>query len=217
MAARSRPNPLIPTPRAAVPVLVLSLATMPMVMTMTGCPPVPEAQTEITGNLAEVRIKGARYTLEVAAVPDVRTKGLGGRTEIAETGGMIFVFPPSQVDVHEFVMRDCPIDIDIIYTDGIGRVLAVHEMKAEPARGSLKDADGKPVYEGEPGDFDLNKLPTRERFDGALKYESRLKRYSSKFRSTFAIELRAGSIKKLGVKEGDVVDFDHAGLKKMAR
>lgn len=165
----------------------------------------------------DVKISGTTYKLEIAATPDVRTKGLGGRTEIAERGGMIFVFPPSQVMVHEFVMRDCPIDIDIIYTDGVGRVLAAHEMKAEPPRGSLKDSEGKPIYEGEPGDWDVNNLPTRERFDGAVRYEQRLKRYSSKFRSTFAIELKAGSIKKLKVNEGDVVEFDHAALKKMAR
>lgn len=209
MAARQR--------LTAAPMLVCLLVGPPMVTTMTGCPPAPETKPAIEGNLADVRIKGTGFKLEIAALPDVRTKGLGGRTEIAETGGMIFVFPPSQVMVHEFVMRDCPIDIDIIYTDGVGRVTAAHEMKAEPPRGSLKDSDGKAIYEGEPGDWDLNKLPTRERFDGAVKYESRLKKYSSKFRSTFAIELKAGSIKKLGVKEGDVVDFDHAGLKKMAR
>ncbi|MBY0260904.1 MAG: DUF192 domain-containing protein, partial [Phycisphaerales bacterium] len=112
MAARPR--------LTAAPLLVCLLVGLPMVTTMTGCPPAPETKPAIVGNLADVRINGTGYKLEIAALPDVRTKGLGGRTEIAETGGMIFVFPPSQVMVHEFVMRDCPIDIDIIYTDGVG-------------------------------------------------------------------------------------------------
>jgi uncharacterized membrane protein (UPF0127 family) len=123
-------------------------------------------------------------------------KGLGSRTQIADDGGMIFVFPASQVTVQSFVMRDCPIDIDIIYTDGVGRVLATHEMKAEAPRGP---------NEGKEGDMDN------------ATYDARLKRYSSRYPATFVIELKAGSIKALGVKDGDVAAFDYAALKKMAK
>lgn len=150
----------------------------------------------ITGNIAQVKISGQTYKLEIAATDSVRTLGLGGRKSIDEDGGMIFVFTPRNVRVQEFVMRDCPINIDIIYTDGAGRVLAAHEMKAEAPRGP---------DEGQPGTFDNQ------------KYEMRLKRYSSKFPATFAIELKEGSIKKLGVKEGDKVEMDTTGLKKMAQ
>jgi hypothetical protein len=71
----------------------------------------------------------------------------------------------------------------------------MHEMKAEPPRG-----------EGEGKDGEANE-----------RYESRLPKYSSRYPATFAIELRAGTIRKLGLKEGDLAVFDHAALKKMAR
>ncbi|HVU62702.1 MAG TPA: DUF192 domain-containing protein [Phycisphaerales bacterium] len=185
--------------------------------TLHGCDsPAPPA---IKGNIADVIISGKTYHLEIAADPAVRMKGLGGRTEIADDGGMIFVFAPSEVRVMGFVMRDCPIDIDILYLDGAGRVLTTYEMKAEAARG--KD-------EGVAGDSDLNELERklraspndealRARIQGDETYEGRLKQYSSRFASTFVIELKAGSIKKLGVKEGDVVAFDRDGLKKLVR
>lgn len=155
-------------------------------------------QSMISGSVATVKIGGQTYKLEIAATDAVRLKGMGQRTSIADDGGMVFVFPPSQVRVQEFLMRDCPINIDIIYLDGAGRVLSFHEMKAEPPRDPAKG-------EGVAGDM------------GNPTYETRLKRYSSRYPATFVIELKEGSIKKLAVKEGDLIDLDAAGLKNMAR
>lgn len=157
-----------------------------------------EEKDTVTNGVATVKLAGKTYFLEIAADTDKRMLGLGSRTQIADDGGMIFVFPASQVAVQSFVMRDCPIDIDIIYTDGAGRILAMHEMKKEPPRDESKG-------EGKPGDM-MNDV-----------YDRRLPRYSSRYPATFAIELQAGSIKKLGLKEGDLAEFDHAALKKMAQ
>lgn len=145
-------------------------------------------------NVAPVKIAGKTYFLEIASDNPTRTRGLGGRTSIEDDGGMIFVFP-SRESVLEFVMRDCPIDIDIIFTDASGRVVATHAMTKEEPRG---EGEGKA---GEQNDT----------------YELRLKRYSSKFPSTFAIELKAGTLAKINVKEGDKVEFDALGLKQKAR
>ena len=159
-----------------------------------GCTP-PAAPT--SGGTIPVVIAGKTFTVEVAADDAVRMKGMGGRTSIAEDGGMIFAFARSQrASVMTFVMRDCPIDIDIIYLDSAGRVQAFYEMKAEPPRGE---------GEGTAGDF------------SNAKYEGRLRQYSSKYRCTFAIELKAGTIKKIGVKDGDLIVFDADGLKKRAK
>lgn len=155
-------------------------------------------QSMISGSVATVKINGQAYKLEIAATDAVRLKGLGQRTSIPEDGGMIFVFPPSQVRVQEFLMRDCPINIDIIYLDGAGRVLSFHEMKAELPRDPAKG-------EGTIGEI------------GNAAYEGRLKRYSSRYPATFVIELKEGSIKKLGVKDGDLIELDAPGLKSMAR
>lgn len=171
--------------------LALALSLLCACAALAAC----DEKDTVSADVAQVKLAGRTFHLQIAADFDTRMRGLGGRTHIDEDGGMIFVFPASQVAVQNFVMRDCPIDIDIIYTDGVGRILTMHEMKAEPPRG-----------EGEGKDGEANE-----------KYENRLPKYSSRYPATFAIELRAGSIRKLGLKEGDLAEFDHAALKKMAR
>ncbi|GAB5495066.1 MAG: hypothetical protein Phyf2KO_01460 [Phycisphaerales bacterium] len=122
--------------------------------------------------------EGKQHTffLEPAINNDSRFKGLSGRTTIDDDGGMIFVFPNAAV--RKFVMRDCPIPIDIVYIDTGGRVIAAHAMLPED-----------PQAEGES--------------DSA--YEERLKRYSSRFATPLVIELQGGMIEKLGIDESDVL------------
>lgn len=186
--------------------------------TLHGCDS-PAVPPPIKGNIADVVVGGKTFHLEIAADPAVRMKGLGGRESIPEDGGMIFVFAPHEVRAMGFIMRDCLVDIDILYLDGAGRVLTQYEMKAERARGE---------NEGKVGDFDLIALEraslqnpsdtaAKARFEGAAAYEKRLKQYSSRFACTYVVELKGGSIKKLGVKEGDLVVFDRDGLKKLVR
>jgi uncharacterized protein len=142
-----------------------------------------------------VRLDGRTFRLEIADTYDKRVKGLSERTEIPETGGMLFVFPRDQVRVQGFVMRDCPIPIDIIFLDPSGRIVAMHEMKPEAPRGP---DEGKP---GEPNQ----------------KYEDRLKRYSSRYPAQFAIEIKGGTLPRLKLKEGDKVDLPLESLKARAR
>jgi uncharacterized membrane protein (UPF0127 family) len=171
--------------------LLLLLAVM---MCASGC----EETDSVNADVLPVKIAGHTFHLEVAADNTKRMKGLGGRTKIPSEGGMIFAFTPSQTRVQSFIMRDCPVDIDILYLDGAGRVLTMYTMKWEPPR----NADGS---EGKEGDMDN------------MKYENRLKKYPSRFPSTFVVELAGGTIQKIGVKEGDQLVFDVAGLKRRAR
>lgn len=204
------PTPASPTPATpANPSAAPTATTPPAPATPTAAPPklLPEFEYKTT----DVTIGKTKFTLQIASEDKTRMRGLGGRTEIPENGGMIFVFPPRMVGVQGFIMRDCYVDIDIIYTDGVGRVLSFHEMTKQAPRG----LDGK--YEGEVGDYDINSITDATRRQANINYHSRLKQYSSKYPATFAIELKAGSIKKLGVREGDLVTMDHAGLKKMAK
>ncbi len=166
----------------------LMLALLPFAG--SGCQDTGRAGAGIT----RVTVKGENFFLEVAADDTVRVPGLGGRTHIDDDGGMIFVFPRPQI--LDFVMRDCLIPIDIIYTDPAGRVLTTYTMDIEPPRG---------LGEGKAGDL------------SNLKYESRLKKYSSRYPAQFAVELKAGTIQRLGVKEGDKLEFDAETLKKIAR
>ncbi|HEX8877105.1 MAG TPA: DUF192 domain-containing protein, partial [Phycisphaerales bacterium] len=118
-----------------------------------------------------------------------RVQGLSNRKEIPENGGMLFVFPDLQVMRQEFVMRDCPIPIDIIFLDPSRRITATHAMQVE-----------EPRREGE----DL------------AAYENRLKRYSSRFDAKYAIELKGGTLPSLGLKTGDQIDID-PGLAQKAK
>ena len=152
----------------------------------------------------EVKIGAETFTLELALNDETRFKGLSGRTEIAANGGLLFVFPDRFVQVHNFVMRDCPVDIDILYLDKAGRVVASYEMKAEAGR-----SEDEKVLSGPPG------TPEWAKTNDA--YENRLKRYSSKFPSQFVIELKGGTIARLGIKNGDKIALNTQALKKRAK
>lgn len=138
--------------------------------------------------IEEVEIAGEIFKLEVAADALARAKGLSGRKKIDDDGGMIFVYPYEKR--LSFWMIDCLVDIDIIFLDRRGRITARHEMKAEPLQ-----------------------QPGERRVD----YERRLKRYSSRRPTQYAIELKAGSIKRLKLEDGQRIELDFKKLRKMAK
>ena len=141
----------------------------------------------VSNDVETVRIEGEVFFLEIAADNARRTRGLGGRELIEEDGGMLFVFPRPRV--LGFVMRDCLVPIDIAFLDQFGTVVATHEMPIEPR---------------EPGES-----------DGA--YERRLTTYSSNAAAQFAIELRAGKLRELGIERGDTIELDTTRLQRIAR
>ncbi|MEQ9461695.1 MAG: DUF192 domain-containing protein [Phycisphaeraceae bacterium] len=102
---------------------------------LMGCGPEPQTQEEIAQAIAdaeyqEVTLDGRVFRLEVAADADQRFQGLSDREQIAEDGGMLFVFPSEAR--REFVMRRCLVPIDILFLDGRGTVVKTHAMKVEP-------------------------------------------------------------------------------------
>ncbi len=135
-----------------------------------------------------VQIGGELFTVDVSADDASRIRGLQGVTEIPPDGGMIFVFPDSQV--RSFWMPDCLVEIDLMFLDAQGRVTAVHTMPVEPPR---RADEPRPVY------------------------ERRLPRYPSGFPSQFAIELRAGTLDRLGVEVNSRIDLDLPRLKALVR
>ncbi len=149
--------------------------------------------------LVDVTLAGEAFHLELAADEPTRTKGLMGRESIDKDGGMLFVFPRAQVRVQNFWMKNCLTDMDILFLDASGRVLATHEMKKQPLQG--KDPAAGPD-------------------ESEKDYEDRIQKtasYSSRFPATFAIELAPGRVKELGINEGDKVEFDAPALKARAR
>jgi hypothetical protein len=129
----------------------------------------------------DVDVNGAKLRVEVARTPEQQFRGLGGRTWIDPNGGMLFPFGKPRTTA--FVMRDCPVAIDVAYLDGTGRVLSLHEMKPEPPR---RD-DERPE-----------------------DYELRLRSYPSGVAASYALETAGGRLRALGLRVGDRVGFDRA-------
>jgi uncharacterized membrane protein (UPF0127 family) len=105
------------------------------------------------------------------------------RERIAVDGGMLFVFPNNAP--RNFWMKNCLVDMDILFIDENGVVTTVTEMFAEPLR---------------------------QQDETMAEYNRRLPRYPSNGPARFAIELRHGSAARLGVAPGDRVEFDMPSL-----
>lgn len=158
-------------------------------LVLSGC------DEKVDAGIAKVKLGGQNYFLEIVDNDEKRYLGLGKREQdLDDNGGMLFVFTAPQVQ--NFVMRDCKFDIDIIFLDAAGRVLKTHAMKAETARGADEKED----------------VPEQDE-----KYNARLPKYSSKFPAQFVIEIKGGSLPKLGIKEGDLIKQDWEALKRAAR
>lgn len=136
----------------------------------------------------EVQIGGETFLLEVAADGHSRYQGLSGREFIAPNGGMIFVYPYAAV--RYFVMRDCLVAIDIMFIDGAGSIINTYTMSPDKPRA---DDESKSAY------------------------ERRLTRYYSEAPSQYVIELRAGTIDRLGLERGGLVPLDTRWLQNTLR
>jgi uncharacterized protein len=135
-----------------------------------------------------ITIRGETLLMELAVSHDQRTRGMMFRDSFPEDGGMLFVFP--DVDYRYFWMKNCIIDMDVIFLDPRGVVTAAHRMTVE-----------------EP----------RRAHESERAYEDRLRTYPSRLPAQFAIELPAGSIDRLRVQVDDRVEMDLKRLKAMAR
>lgn len=87
-------------------------------------------QTPLSPGTQTVQIAGQTFHLELATDNAKRFQGLSDRAQIADDGGMLFVFPSARELA--FVMRRCLVPIDLIYLDTTGRIVALHAMAVEP-------------------------------------------------------------------------------------
>jgi hypothetical protein len=140
------------------------------------------------GSTWHTTIAGQPFNLTVSSSDATRQRGLGGVADIAKDGGMVFVFPDSEL--RAFWMKDCITDMDIVYLDPLGYVTAVRTMKKESLR-----------HEGEP----------------QADYEARLPRYSSVAPAQYVIELRVGRANELGIKPQQKLPVDAEALKAALR
>lgn len=76
-----------------------------------------------------VQINGTTWQVEVAQTRAARAKGMGGRRELAEGTGMMFLFPTARP--RSFWMKDCLIPLDIAFLDATGKVVNLYTMPVE--------------------------------------------------------------------------------------
>ena len=129
----------------------------------------------------QVKLGGSTFGLELALDDQTRIQGLSDRAQIADVGGMLFVFPNPKLLA--FVMRRCLVPIDLLILDPGGRVIAMHRMQVEP--------------------YDT---PERD-----------LRRYGCEWPAQFAIELKGGTIDRIGIQPGHTVELPLEDLKRRAR
>jgi len=165
------------------PLFFLLAAILPALL-LTGC------DKETTGTIP-VKVGGEWFTLETAYTLDDRAQGLMFRTEIPEDGGMFFIFNDSRE--RSFWMKNCLVDMDIIYLDRALRIVSAYNMKAQPPR---RDDESESEYEDR----------IRESAD-----------YPSRGPAQFVIELKAGKIQDLGIKRGEKIHVDEDRLKELIR
>lgn len=140
------------------------------------------------GGTYSMQIAGKPFNLKVSSSDPTRMRGLGGVDKIADDGGMIFIFPDSKE--RKFYMKDCVVDMDIMFLDSLGYVTATYTMPMQPAR--------KPD-------------------ETETAYDLRLPRYSSLTPAQYAIELRKGRIAELGIKTREKIPLDLAKLRPAAK
>ncbi len=131
---------------------------------------------------------GQEFRCELCLDEDSRSAGMGARSEFPEGTAMIFVHPRPRL-LH-YWMKDCLIELDIVYVDANGRIATMYEARRERLR---------------------QKTETLE------AYEARLPRYSSKRQVKYVIELPAGTIARLKPKVGERVPIDWRALDARAK
>ena len=127
-----------------------------------------------------VKMGSTQYNLEVADTPDKIIEGLSYRENIPQKTGMLFVMPKEQI--HEFWMKDCLTDMDIIFLTTEGQIVNMENMIKERHKVS----------------FETNE-----------SYQSRLKMYSSKYPAKYAIEIPPGDISRLGLEVGQYININN--------
>jgi hypothetical protein len=150
---------------------------------MQGC-----EQNPCEDGLEAVTIAGETFCMELANDEEKRTQGLMFRNSIDEQGGMLFVFP--DVQLRSFWMKNCETDMDLIFLDVRGRVVAAHRMKMEEPWNTNRETEST--------------------------YEQRLQRFSSRQRAQYALEFASGTLDRLGIKPGDKINLDLERLRQLA-
>ncbi|MFM7051945.1 MAG: DUF192 domain-containing protein [Planctomycetota bacterium] len=136
----------------------------------------------------KLRFFGEDWDCELCLTEETRAIGMGARSEFPAGTAMVFVHPTPRL--LSYWMKDCLVDLDIVFVDADGIVTAVHEAKKEPLRKELQ---------------------------ALAIYERNLSRYGSNRRVKYALEFPAGTAKRLKAEVGQRTAIDWKSLDARAK
>lgn len=101
--------------------LALGMSAFAMILALLSCMPLAPGAASGDGTelpTARVTIGESTFTVEVAETSAAQRQGLMGRTELADDGGMLFVFRDPIVPSFWMLNTLIPLDIAFIRSDG---------------------------------------------------------------------------------------------------
>lgn len=127
------------------PILVLLAGMFFCSVYTAGCGgKLPESPESSAKSATKVKIGENVWTVELAMTREVRYVGLSGRGELADTAGMLFIYP--EPIMLNFCMSGCLIPIDIVFIGANLRVVNTYAMQVEPGgRGVANYSSGLPA------------------------------------------------------------------------
>ncbi len=136
----------------------------------------------------KLKFFGEEFNCELCLDDASRTTGMGARAEFPAGTAMIFVH--TKPALMSYWMKDCLVDIDIVFVDADGKIAAMHQAKHQMLRAKGQMLEG---------------------------YEGGLLRYSSNRRVKYALEFPPGTIERLKPTLGQKIEIDWASLDKRAK
>ncbi|MFO7840384.1 MAG: DUF192 domain-containing protein [Desulfosalsimonadaceae bacterium] len=79
------------------------------------------------GDRVKITINDRNYSVELAATPEARKKGLMYRKELAADSGMLFVYP--EEDQRFFYMKNTYIPLSIAFINKDMKIIGIRQMK----------------------------------------------------------------------------------------
>ncbi len=146
--------------------VLLTLAFLPMRDLLEGQFTPAGASPGAQRPVRDVRLAGQVIHAEIADTPRTRARGLGGREELVEGEGMLFVF--GSPAPYAFWMKDMRFPIDILWLDEAGRVVDIREQVPPESYPAAFTSRAKALY--------VLELPAgfSERFDVEIGSEAEL-------------------------------------------
>ncbi len=83
----------------------------------------PEA---LDDQILAVELEGRNFNLEIADTAEEHLKGLSGRRELADDGGMLFIYSEARELV--FWMDNTLLPLTLLYISDKGEILAIHDL-----------------------------------------------------------------------------------------